>query len=214
MEWSVTFFLRLPLINTHNCEVVHCSTLQEALQTPPPPPSTQRLLLLSFQVEKSTYIARLQAGWLAGWLTYLLGPIMKWSQKICNLKLSSKIFGHCHLDPNFPPVQRYFFQRVLENTQFEFIQQNIWTLPIISEFPPGSKDAIENSFRPFSIGLQRFFKWSQKIRNLSLSSKIFVHCCLVANFHLVPEILSKIQFNSLNWATGFFSSNCLGKYAI
>ena len=53
-----------------------------------------------------------------------------------------------------------------------------------------------------------------KIRNLSLSSKIFVHCCLVANFHLVPEILSKIQFNSLNWAAGFFSSNCLGKYAI
>ena len=212
MEWSVTFFLRLPLINTHNCEVVHCSTLQEALQTPPPP-STQRLLLLSFQVEKSTYIARLQAGWLAGWLTYLLGPIMKWSQKICNLKLSSKIFGHCHLDPNFPPVQRYFFQRVLENTQFEFIQQNIWTLPIISEFPPGSKDAIENSFRPFSIGLQRFFKWSQKIRNLSLSSKIFGHCQLFPNFLLVPKMLSKIHSDPSPLGYSVFS-NGLRKYAI
>ena len=64
-----------------------------------------------------------------------------------------------------PQSKDIFF---LENTQFEFNWQNIWTLPIISEFPPGSKDANENSFRPFSIGLQRFFKLPLKIHNLSL----------------------------------------------
>ena len=74
-----------------------------------------------------------------------------------------------------------FFQVFLENTQFEFMEKNIWTLPFGSEFPPGSRDVIENSIRPYSIGLPPlgygifFFKWAWKICNLSLWRKIFEH---------------------------------------
>ena len=44
--------------------------------------------------------------------------------------------------------------------------------------------------QPFSIGLRDFFvKWSQKIRNLSLSRKIFEHChFFLLSFYIVKHI--------------------------
>ena len=87
-----------------------------------------------------------------------LQRFFKWSQKIRNLRLSSKIFGHCQLFPNFPPVPEmlskiqsdpsplgygiFLLQMVLGNTQFEFMEKNICTLPFGSESLPGSGDVI------------------------------------------------------------------------
>ena len=50
--------------------------------------------------------------------------------------------------------------------------------------PVPELDVIENSTRPFYTGLQRFFKWFKKIRNLSLCRKIIEHCHSVQNSHL------------------------------
>ena len=81
------------------------------------------------------------------------------------------------------------------------MEKNIWTLPFGSEFPPSSWDVIENSIRPFSIGLQGFFKGSWKIGNLSLWRKIFEHCHLVQNF---PRFYSccyrKFKPPSVRWS--------------
>ena len=77
-------------------------------------------------------------------------------------------------------------------------------LPFGSEFPPGSRNVIENSIRHFSIGLQRFFKCSLKICNFNLCRKIFEHCHLVQNFPLVPEMLSKIQSDPSPLGYGVF----------
>ena len=71
-----------------------------------------------------------------------------------------------------------------------------------SEFPHGSRDFIENSIRPFSIGPQRFYKWSWKIRNLSLCRKIFEHCHLVQNFPRFQGCYRKFN-QTLRWATAF-----------
>ena len=102
---------------------------------------------------------------------------------------------------------------VLENTQFEFFQQNILILPFGSEFSPGSRDVIKNSIRPFSIGLLRFFKCSWKIRNFSLFRKNIWTLPFCSEFPPVPEFLLKIQSDPFSYGYSVIS-NVLGKNAI
>ena len=64
-------------------------------------------------------------------------------------------------------------------------------IAIWSEFPHGSRDDIENSILPFSIGLQHFFfNWSYKIRNLNLCSKKNEHCNL---YRISPRSKKEIK---------------------
>ena len=89
----------------------------------------------------------------------------KWSWKICNSSLSRKIFEYFHLVQNFPS-----FPEMLSKLQSDPFPMGYsvffkwpWKIRNLSlckniglEFPPGSRDVIENSIRPFSIGLRDF----------------------------------------------------------
>ena len=96
---------------------------------------------------------------------------LKCSWKLRNLRLwktnlnsfiwfkTSPCLQRCHR--KFNPTllhwaTAFFLQMVLENIQF--IYTHIWTLPDCSKFPPGSRNDVENSIRPFSIWLRDFFQ--------------------------------------------------------
>ena len=108
---------------------------------------------------------------LAGWLVW--PHLMEWSQKICNMSLSRKIFGHCHLVQNFPPGSRdglkiensirpfsfglrdfFFFKWSWKLRNFSLWRKQFEHCP---EYLPGSRDVIKNSIRPFSIWLEHLF---------------------------------------------------------
>ena len=96
----------------------------------------------------------------------------------------------------------------MENTQFEL--KNIGTFS--SEFPPISRNVIENSIQPFSIGLQPFFKWSLKICNLSLCSKVIKPCHFIQNFTPADDKSSKIQSDPSPLGYGIFFKNRLADF--
>ena len=97
--------------------------------------------------------------------------------------------------------------------QFEFMQQNNFTLPFCTEFSLGSRSNIENSIRPFSIGFGSFFlQMVLENSNLSLCRKIFEHCHFVQNFPPVPEMISKIQSDPLPLVYGIIFKNYLADF--
>ena len=82
-------------------------------------------------------------------------------------------------------------------------------------FPPVPEilSKIQSDLSPLGYSVFFFFKGSLKIRNMSISSKLFGHCHLVPNFTPVPKILSKIQsdLSPLGYSVFFF---CKGSVKI
>ena len=94
---------------------------------------------------------------------------------------------------------------VLENTQFEFMSKNIWTLPFCLKFFPGSRDVIENSIQPFHLGyaangLRKYANW--------------VYVAKYLNITILYRVSPRFQkwYWKLNWATVFFPLYDLRKY--
>ena len=73
-------------------------------------------------------------------------------------------------------------------------------MPFCTEFPPGSRNDIENAIRTFAIGRRDFFlQMVLEIRNLSLCIKIFEHCHFFQNLPPVPEMISKFKPTLFHW---------------
>ena len=94
---------------------------------------------------------------------------------------------------------------VLENTQFEFMSKNIWTLPFCLKFFPGSRDVIENSIQPFHLGyaangLRKYANW--------------VYVAKYLNITILYRVSPRFQkwYWKLNWATVSFPLYDLRKY--
>ena len=121
---------------------------------------------------------RLKAGLLTGWLI--------WPHNgISNLSLSSKIFGHWHLVPNFPPVQEMLSK-------------------IHSDPSPLGYIVLSNGLGKYADVQVRNLSWCRKIvEHFAMWFRIsprfensiwFEHCHLVQNFPLFPEMILKIQY--------------------
>ena len=112
--------------------------------------------LIGEHVQK-TFLASASAK--AYWLTYWLGPIMGncLTQCIPVFEMLSNILS----DPLLNRATNVFFKCSKENTNFEF---KCW-----------SWNVIENSIRPFSIGLRAFFQKVCQIFEKKFKRNFFVH---------------------------------------
>ena len=97
------------------------------------------------------------------------------------MSLSSKIFGHCQLFPNFLLVPK-----------------------MLSKI---HSDPSPLGYSVFSNGLRKYAIWVYLAKYLDIAVWLWISAWF-------QRFYQKSNLTLLNWATGFFSSNCLGKYAI
>ena len=93
----------------------------------------------------------------------------------------------------------------LENTHLSSSSKMIEQCHLVQNFPPVPEILSKILFDPSPLDYSVFFKWSWKIRNLSLYSKRIEH--LVKNFPPVSEILSQNQSDPfpLRYSVFFFN---------
>ena len=139
---------------------------------------------------------------LAHSLTGRLGPIMQWSRKIRNYSLCRKIFEHCHLIQNFPPV-RYVIKNsarpfsiwlqcfFLQMCNLSLCSKIIEHCHFVQSCPPLQEMILTTQSDPSSLGYRIFFfKWSQKIRNLSFYLEKYMN---IATLFVSPSVRQSVS---------------------
>ena len=99
-----------------------------------------------------------------------------------------------------------FFQMVLENMQYKFMQNKNWIFLFGSEFPPSARHVIENQSKFFYIGLQRFFS-SKGPRKYAVWVYVEKYLNIDILFRIFPRFQRwywKCNPTLLHWATAFF----------